>query len=185
MTDEEIIKLYFARDEQAIEESETRYGRYCYAIAYGILRDRSDAEEIVNDTYRKAWDSIPPVHPDPLKGFLGHVTRQLALNRLIYKTAEKRVTAYEGIIDELAECLSDGDEGRETCESVALTEVLNRFLRTLPDETRRIFIRRYWHMDSISELADRFSAGESKVKSILARTRKKLRIFLEEEGFML
>ena len=185
MTDEEIIALYLARDEDAIKATEACYGRYCYAIAYAILCDRSDAEEIVNDAYRKAWDSIPPEHPNPLRGFLGRITRQLSLNRMDYHTAKKRTSELPLVLDELSECLSDKDEGRTLCESIALREALNRFLRSLPLEARRMFILRYWHMNSISELADRFSVSESKVKSLLFRTRKKLKEFLMQEGFAL
>ena len=183
MTDEEIIALYIARDENAIKATEAHYGRYCYAIAYAILCDRSDAEEIVNDTYRKAWDSIPPEMPNPLKGFLGHVTRQLSLNRLDYHTAKKRMSELPLLLDELSECLSDGDEGKETEESVALNELISRFLWSQDEEARHVFIRRYWYLDSISDLAKRFSVSESKVKSLLFRTRKKLKVFLWAEGY--
>ena len=185
MTDEEIIALYVARDEDAIRATEAHYGRYCYAIAYAILCDRSDAEEIVNDAYRKAWDSIPPEHPSPLRGFLGRITRRLSLNRLDYHTAKKRMSELPLLLDELSECLSDGDEGKETAESVALNELISRFLRSQDEEARRIFIRRYWYLDSIAALSERFSVSESKEKSLLFRTRKKLKAFLTAEGYLL
>jgi len=181
MTDREIIGLFFERSDAAITETQRLYGRYFHSIAYGIVWDDADAEEIVNDTYLHAWNTIPPEHPDSLRGFLGRVTRQLAIKYLEKSTAIKRGAGqYASVIDELAECISDGDDFSDT---VALRDVLNRFLQTLSPAERGIFIRRYWHMQSIDDIAAACGVSESKVKSQLFRTRKKLKTHLDKEGF--
>lgn len=181
MTDREIIGLFFERSDAAITETQRLYGRYFHSIAYGIVWDDADAEEIVNDTYLHAWNTIPPEHPDSLRGFLGRVTRQLAIKYLEKSTAIKRGAGqYASVIDELAECISDGDDLSDT---VALRDVLNRFLQTLSPAERGIFIRRYWHMQSIDDIAAACGVSESKVKSQLFRTRKKLKTHLDKEGF--
>ena len=183
MTDEIIIGLFTARSETAIAETQRLYGRYFYSIAHGIVWNDSDAEEVVNDTYLHAWNTIPPAHPDSLRAFLGRVTRQLAIKRLEHNTAKKRGEGqYLSVIDELAECLS-GDSGDEIPDQIALREVMNRFLHTLPPDVRGVFIRRYWHMQSIEEIALSCRKSESRVKSQLMRTRKKLKTYLMEEGF--
>mgnify|MGYP001032592898 CR=1 FL=1 len=183
MTDEQIVDLFFHRSEKAISETETAYGRYFHYIAYGILHDEEDAKEIVNDAYLKAWNSIPPERPNPLKGFLGHITRQLAINRLERNTAKKRGGCqYSALLDELEECVPDSKSSDFT-EQVALECALNQFLRELPSESRRVFIRRYWYMNSISEIAGGLSISESKVKSLLMRLRKRLKKHLIQEGF--
>ena len=184
MTDERIVELYWERSEEAIEETDKAYGRYFHYIAYGILRDDGDSEETVNDTYLKAWNTIPPERPKHLKAFLGRITRQLSINRLEQNTAQKRGNGqYLLALDELDECIPDGDGGSDIGELTALRESLNRFLRSLPPEARRVFIRRYWHMHTVSEIADQFSMSESKVKSLLMRTREKLKKHLDKEGF--
>lgn len=184
MTDEMIVELYWQRDERAIKETELAYGGYIRYVAYAILRDESDADEITNDTYLKAWNSIPPQRPKPLKAFLGRIARQLSLNRAEYNTAAKRGGAqYPLALDELLECVADPDTTPDSADLIALRDVINAFLRTLPTDARRMFIRRYWYMDSIQEIALAFAVGESRVKSTLARARAKLRKKLEKEGF--
>ena len=180
MLDSRIVELYWARSEQAIDETEKIYGRYFYAIAYGILRDDEDSKEIVNDTYIKAWNNIPPERPKNLKAFLGRITRQLSINRLEKNLSKKRGGGqYVLALEEIEECIPDRDNDVDTEE---LRNALNRFLRSLPDEPRRVFIRRYWHMSTISEIARDFSMSESKVKSMLMRTREKLKKYLLREG---
>ena len=184
MTDERIVELYWERSERAIEETDKAYGRYFHYIAYSILRDEEDSCEIVNDTYLKAWNTIPPERPNPLKAFLGRITRQLSINRLEANRTQKRGGGqYLIALDELEECIPDGNGGADIAETAALRDLLCRFLRSLPDEQRRVFIRRYWHMSQISEIADDFSMSESKVKSLLMRTREKLKKYLVAEGF--
>ena len=183
MTDDRIIGLYLERSEDAVTETQRQYGRYFTSIAYGIVRNESDAEEIVNDVYLQAWNTIPPEHPDSLKAFLGRMTRQLAIKKLEKNTAKKRGEGqYPAVIDELTECVS-GDDSEDIPDQIALRDALNRFLRTQPPEVRGVFIRRYWHMQSIADIAGACSMGENRVKSQLMRTRKKLKKYLMEEGF--
>lgn len=184
MTDEKIVELFWERSEKAIEETKKLYEKYFHYIAYGILRNDEDSKEIVNDTYLKAWNIIPPQRPKPLKTFLGRITRQLAINRLESNLAKKRyVGQYLLVLDELSECIKDSNQDTDVVESVALRDTLNEFLRSLPLDKRQIFIKRYWYMNSISEIAEDFSISESKVKSLLMRTRKKLKKHLIREGF--
>ena len=182
MNDGEIIALFWERDENAISEADALYGKYLRYISFGILHNDSDADEVVNDVYLKAWNLIPPQKPDPLKAFLGRMTRQLSINRLEKNTAKKRgENEHELVLEELGECIPSPEV--DTADGIALKDALNAFLRGLPDESRRIFIRRYWYMQSISEIAGNMRISESKVKSSLMRARNKLRENLCKEGF--
>ena len=165
MDDSRIIELYFERSEEAVAESEKKYGRYCGTIAMNVLGNREDAEECVSDTWLRAWNAIPPAKPRFLKAFLVKITRNLALNVLEKNRAGKR----------------GGGEGTAVLD--VLTETLRRFLRELPEEKRIIFVRRYWYMDPVKDIADDLNIGESKVKMTLMRTRKALAEVLEKEGF--
>ena len=185
MTDEKIVELFWDRSEKAISETENLYGRYFHYIAYGILLNDEDAKEIVNDAYLKAWNSIPPEKPKNLKGFIGRITRQLSINRLEKMTAQKRGGGeYNIAIEEIKEIVS-GDGELTLDEKNELREVIERFLRSLPDEQRRIFIKRYWYMKSISQISKDLFISPSKVKSTLMRTRQKLKNYLIEEGIQL
>ena len=185
MTDEQIVTLYWNREEIAITETDTKYGRYFHYIAFGILCDDEDAKETVNDTYLKAWNSMPPQKPNHLKAFLGRITRQLSINRLEWNTAKKRgASQYDLSLDELRDCIPDADSGEDYADITALRDCLNAFLHRLPDGARRVFIRRYWHMHSIARIAEDFSFSESKVKTMLMRTREKLKQHLIDEGFI-
>ncbi|MBQ4120569.1 MAG: RNA polymerase sigma factor [Clostridia bacterium] len=181
MTDEKIVALYWARSEDAIKETDKAYGTYCHYIAYNILREKEDANETVNDTYLKAWQSMPPQKPNPLKAFLGRITRQLSINRLEKKTAQKRGGEFALSLEELQNAVPDGSP--DLADQVALADALTRFLHALPIIQRRVFIRRYWYLESIGEIADAFSMSESKVKSTLMRCRQKLKQHLIKEGF--
>ncbi len=184
MEDKQIVDLYWARSEDAITETDKKYGRYCHYIAYQILSDNEDAEEIVNDTYLKTWNTIPPNRPDPLKGYVGMISNQLALDRYDEKTAKKRGGGQMPmVLHELSECIPDGDEGTDIGKSVALRDALNRFLKSLPQKTRTIFVRRYWYVTSIAEIAEEFGMKESAVAMLMLRTRLKLKEFLGKEGF--
>ena len=165
MEDKKIIELYWDRDESAIVETEKKYGNYCYSIAKGILRQREDAEEVTNDTYAGAWNCIPPHRPEILRTFLGKITRHLSLKRIREKMAQKRGC------------------GEATMEKKELAEILNGFLEKLPVTQRRVFVCRYWYFDSVEDIAKRFGFGQSKVKMMLFRTRKKLKEILEKEGY--
>lgn len=183
MEDKQIVELYWARSEAAIAETEKKYGRYCYYIAYQILSSDEDAKEIKNDTYLKAWDTIPPKCPDPLKPYLGMISRQLALNIYEKQHTQKRGGQIPLVLDELLECVPDNDSGADIGESIALSDTLNRFLWALPGRTRNIFVRRYFYTSTIAEIAKDFQMKESNVTMHLLRTRKKLKQFLIKEGF--
>ena len=183
MTDEQIVELYWQRSEKAIEETDKAYGRYFHYIAYGILQNDEDAKETVNDTYLKAWAIIPPQRPNPLKAFLGRITRQLSINRLESRHAQKRNNGqYALALDELSDCISAN--GEDLADLTALRDCINRFLRSLPNQQRRIFIRRYWHTHSVSQIAADLHINQSNVKSSLMRSREKLRKLLKEEGLL-
>lgn len=181
MEDKQIVELYLMRSETAIAETEKKYGRYCRYIAYQILYNDEDAKEIANDTYLKAWNTIPPKSPNPLKSYVGMISRQLALNAYEKRHSQKRGGQVPLVLDELSECIADN--GTDIGESVELSDALSRFLRSLPQRTRNIFVRRYFYMSGIAEIAKDFSMKESNVTMHLLRTRKKLEQFLKKEGF--
>ncbi len=183
MEDRQIVDLYLKRSEDAISETEKKYGRYCHYIAYRILENDEDAKEVVNDTYLKTWNTIPPNRPDRLKPYVGMISRQLSLDRYEAGRAQKRGGQTASVLEELAECIPDGDSREDIGESVALRDALNKFVSSLPDETQRVFIRRYWYTSSISEIARDYSMKEGNVAVLLLRTRKKLKKYLTKEGF--
>ncbi len=183
MEDNSIVDLYWARDERAIEVTSDKYGRYCYSIAYNILGSKEDSDECVNDTYLGAWNSMPPHRPAILSTFLGKITRSLSLKKWRDKTRLKRGGCQADItLEELQECIPTGSNIEEELEAKELVGVVNEFLKELPLEERRIFLRRYWYFDSIEDICKRFGYGKSKVKMKLFRTREKLMKSLEGEG---
>lgn len=185
MEDHEILALYNERSENAIEETAAKYGRYCFAIARHILQNDEDAEECVNDTFLRAWNAIPPQQPKRLQTYLGKITRNLSLNAYDKRTADKRggdsVTL---CIDELAECIPCEQGTDPFVDAVALKDALNRFLRDLPPRERRLFLKRYWYMQTVAEIAADDGITENHVSVILMRTRKTLRAALEKEGIV-
>ena len=184
MQDREIVELYWARDELAIEQTKLKYGALCTAVALRILGDGRDAEECVNDTYLGAWNAMPPHKPAVLSSFLGRITRNLSLKRWRLRNAEKRGAGEVALsLDELEECVA-GDAGdvTERLEAQELVRHLDAYLGGLPEGQRRIFLCRYWHFDSIHEIAQRFGFTESKVKMSLKRTRDGLAVYLAKEG---
>ena len=183
MDDRQIVELYWARSEAAISETDKKYGRYCHYIAYQILSNDEDAKEIVNDTYLKIWNTVPPQRPDPLKPYVGTISRQLALNAYKAQHAQKRGGQASPILEELSECIPSPDNGEDIENSVAFSDMLSRFLWALPKKVRMIFVRRYFYMSSISDIARDLSMKESNVTMHLHRTRKKLQDFLEKGGF--
>lgn len=183
MDDRQIIALYNERSEAALTETANKYGRYCHAIAYNILFDAEDSEECVNDTWLRVWETIPPQCPDNLSAFLGKITRNLAINRYKHNRREKRGGGQMPLVlEELGECIPGADSTEETAGEALLVEVLNRFLAELSLEKRKIFMRRYWYMSSVKEIAEDFGMSESKVKMTLLRLRSRLKTFLEKEG---
>ena len=183
LTDAEIISLYWARDEQAVTETARRYGSYIHAISVQILESEPDAEECVNDTYLKAWNTIPPNRPDPLKPYVGMISRHLSLDRYEEYHTQKRGGQVPLVLEELAECIPDNDSREDIGESVALKDALARFIRSLPDKTQMIFLRRYWYASSAAEIAEEYGMRENSVNVLLHRTRKKLKDHLQKEGF--
>lgn len=185
MEDTQIIELYFQRSESAISETDLKYGAYCNTIAYNILQNSEDSEECQNDTYLKLWNTIPPTRPSNFKAFIGKITRNLALNIYEKHKAQKRgAGSVELALDELEECIPDASASVPSEDSV-VTECLNSFLKSLPTQHRNIFIRRYFYMASVSEIADFFKMNESTVRVSLKRTRDKLKVFFEKEEIYL
>lgn len=179
MDDSRIIELYFARDNSAISETKTKYGRLLYSVSYNILKTREDAEECENDTYLAAWDSIPPNQPQILSAFLSRITRNLSFKKLRSQMAQKRGGDKTTLpLDELAAVIPDSNNAISQLE---LTEILNAFLRTLPARERQVFICHYWYCDSIKDVSRQFGFTQSKVKMMLSRTRKKLLDHLEKQ----
>jgi len=182
LEDSQIIALYFQRNEQAIAETASKYGRYCFCITMNVLGNREDAEEAVSDTYLAVWSTIPPHKPIVFSTFLGKIARYTAIKRWQKNTAQKRSCGLTVALEELAECISDRGNAETALENAQLTRILNDFLRKLPKQERMVFVCRYWYVDSIEEIAGRFGFTQSKVKSMLARTRKKLKATLQKEG---
>ena len=180
MDDARIIDLYVARDEQAIRETDSKYGNLCRHIACRILHDRDDAEECVNDGYLGVWNAIPPARPQHLKAFVCRITRNQALKRLEFLTRKKRSADVLLSLEELEGVLSEGSVADASEED--LGEIISRFLRTQKTDARNVFIRRYYFFDPVSEIAVRYAFTESKVKNMLLRTRKKLKEYLKKEG---
>ena len=183
MEDKQIVDLYWERSETAIAETEKKYGRYCHYIAYQILDNDEDAKEIVNDTYLKTWNTLPPKRPDPLKPYVGMISRQLALNTYERRHTQKRGGQVSLVLDELSECIPDNLDGADIDENIAISDALNRFIWALPQRTRNIFVRRYFYISPVAEIAKDFQMKESNVTMHLFRTRKKLEHFLKKEGF--
>ncbi len=185
MDDTEIIDLYWTRSESAISETAKKYGSYCRSIAFRILHNDQDSEECVNDTWLGAWRSMPPERPAVLAAFLGRLTRNQALNRYKADHAEKRGGGEVALaLEELRECVPTGNDVEQALDDATLSEALNRFLASLPKEQRVIFVRRYWHLHTIQEIASGCGASVSKVKMSLLRSRQGLRDYLQKEGFL-
>lgn len=184
MNDEEIVKLYWDRNEQALQESSDKYGAYCTSIARNILNNVFDAQECVNDTWLRAWNSMPPHRPSVLSVFLGRITRNLSFDLYRRQHRDKRGgSQIELVLDELEGCVSGNDDPQMNLHAKELKEEINRFLNELPKEKRYMFILRYWYADSISDIAERFSVSENSVSVQLSRIRAKLRIYLRERGY--
>ena len=170
MEDDKIIALYWARKEEAISETDRKYGSYCRSISFRILNDKEDSEECVNDTWLHTWNAIPPGKPEFLAGFLGKIVRNLSISKYRAGHAQKRGSGEtQALLDELEECIPSG----------------NRFLETLDAESRKIFVRRYFWAEPVKELAGNLNISEGKVKSQLFRMRAKLKMHLEKEGIAL
>lgn len=177
MTD--IVFLLESRDEKALLILKERYSDYCYTIIYGILRDHGESEETLNDVWLRVWNSVPPAKPRCLRAYLAKVSRNLALDRVKHRDAKKRGPSTLPL-EEIGEILPT--KASET-EQADLRDALTRFIKALDTEEQRIFLRRYWYNESIEELAQAFHCSQSRITGILFRTRKRLRRFLQKEGY--
>ena len=180
MEDEKIVELYWERNENAIRETEIKYGKYCYAVAYNILHSHEDSAECVNDTWHGAWNAIPPEKPRKLQIFLARITRNIAIDRYRHDSAQKRAMETESVIDEYWECIPSEDIPLE--DELALKQAINGFLASLDTRTRIIFMRRYWYAMSAADIADGMRLSENYVNVILHRTRQKFKDHLIKEG---
>lgn len=183
MEDSNIVELYWLRSEHAITETASKYGKYCYAIAYNILANKEDAEESVNDTYFGAWNSMPPHRPFILSTFLGKITRRISLKKWRDKSRYKRGGGEVALaLNELEECIPANTTLEDEIIMIELARMLIQFVTTLPDTDRAVFICRYWYLDSIAQISRGFGFSNSKVKSMLHRTRTHLLSYLRQEG---
>jgi len=181
MEDGKIIDLLFARNEDGIRHMEAAYGRRLFVLADRIVANAQDAEEAVSDTYMKAWDTIPPKKPMHLFAYLAKICRNFALKKLDWKAAAKRKAEVVSLTQEMENCIPDSVRDREM-EAQELGRILDAFLRTLSEENQLVFLRRYWYVDTIAEIAARYGISESAVQMRLNRTRSKLAVYLAKEG---
>lgn len=184
MQDEKIVQLYWDRDEQAIRETADKYGTYCEAVAWNILRDREDSQECVNDTWLRTWNAIPPQRPRKLRMFLAKITRNLAFDKYKANNAVKRGGEMERVLYELAECTAGGTSLEDTAIASELADAVNRFVRALPERERNVFARRYFFAETMVEIGQRYGLSGKNVTVILTRTRKKLREYLKKGGYL-
>lgn len=186
MTDTKIIELYWNRQENAIVESNLKYGAYCRVVAYNILHQDEDSEECVNDTWYRSWEKIPPTKPSNLRLFFAKITRNLALDRYRARKAEKRGNGEISLIlDELGECIAPATSADDTLLAKELGRSINSFLRTLPSREANLFVRRYFFADPIRDIAKLYRISENNANVILSRVRQKLKQHLKQEGYEL
>ena len=184
MDDKSIVDLYFSRSEEAISRTNQKYGRFCYSIAYNILTNKEDAEESVSDTYMAAWNTIPPRRPTVLAAFLGKITRHIAIDRWRERSASKRGGGEITLaLEELENCVAGTQNAETELERKEIIRAYVKFLDALPITERRVFLCRYYYVESIETIANKFGFSQSKVKTMLHRTRTKLRRQLAKEGY--
>ncbi len=184
MTDDEIIALYFARSENAISETALKYGKLCSKVIWGILYDSRDSEECLNDTWMALWNAIPPQKPHPFKAYVCRIAKNLALKKQAYNHAGKRYSELETSLDELSDCASQGHNVEQEVEQKSIESAINQFLAKLPKEKRILFMRRYWFLHSVREIAEDLHITERTASMRLARIRRQLKHFLEQEGYV-
>ena len=184
MKDIEIVALYWERNETAIEQTQQKYGAYLSKIAYNILSDFEDSRECVNDTYLKAWNSMPTHRPVILSTYLGKIARQRSIDMVRKKNSVRRYASeYALSLEELGDSFTDGTTPEQSLDAKRLDEAINRFLRTLPADARNTFIGRYYFFDSLKDVAGYCGMSEARAKSMLYRTRQSLKAYLVKEGF--
>ena len=185
MDDEKIIGLYWERDEAAITETASKYGKLFFRIASNILLNHEDSEECVNDTYFGLWNAIPKERLAPFSVFASRITRNLALKKCEYLSAAKRNPEAACSLEELGDCVSGKEYMEQEVENRRIEQAIGAFLWQLEEEKRNIFLRRYWYFDSIQAICERTGYSKSKIKSMLFYIRQKLRSYLESEGIEL
>lgn len=184
MEDGQIVELFWRRDQEAIAQSQRKYHPYLSKIAYNILHDVEDSQEVVNDTYFKAWQSMPPQRPSKLSIYLGRLTRHGAIDRYRHHASQKRQgDAYALCLEELEECCGTQQDPQHVLDGQLLAQAISGFLRTLKPQARTMFLGRYYYFDSLKEVARYCGVSESKCKSTLYRVRLNLRDYLRQEGF--
>ncbi|MBQ6273196.1 MAG: sigma-70 family RNA polymerase sigma factor [Oscillospiraceae bacterium] len=182
MEDAAIVELYWQRDQQAIAETDKKYGAYCQHIAYAVCSDRLDAEECVNDTWLRAWGAMPDKRPTVLATFLGKITRNLAINRFQRKTRKKRGGGEtELALEELEDCIPAALDVERRYELQEFRQAIGRFVSGLSETEQKVFVARYWYLCPVEEIARRLQISSSKTKSMLFRLRNRLRLYLKEE----
>lgn len=185
MEDIEIVDLYWKRDETAIKETDYKYGRFCQSLAMNILSVWEDAEECVSDTYQKAWNAIPPEHPNAFRAWLGKIVRNLSINRWHHNRAQKRYQGAEELLSELADCIPDSKTTESILEAQELSEYISDWLRALPAMDRTWFVRRYWNGEPLQTLAASSGITPSTLAGRMFRLRKSLRNYLTQKGVAL
>ena len=186
MDDRRIVELFLERSEEAILQTDIKYGRYCHKIAFNILGNDEDSEECVNDAYMRAWNSIPPNEPSSMASYIGKITRNLALDRLRMKQSDKRGNCEVPLLlDELSECVSGHDELARRQDSAEITAAIDSFLGQLNVVERGVFMRRYWMMEPIADVARHYDISVSKTTTMLFRLRNKLKKHFMKEGIPL
>ena len=186
MDDRRIVELFLERSEEAILETDIKYGRYCLKIAFNVLGNDEDSEECVNDAYMRAWGSIPPNEPDSMASYIGRITRNLALDKLRQKQSDKRGNGEVPVVlDELAECVSGHDELERRQDSAEIAAAIDSFLDELNSVERGVFMRRYWVMEPIADVANRYDISVSKTTTMLFRLRNRLKKHFMKEGIPL
>lgn len=184
MEDLEIIELFFSRSEQAISETRKKYGPACLAISRNILGNNLDAEECVSDAFLAMWNNIPPERPEPLRAYLFRIVRNISITKYHSNTAGKRNSFYDVALDELEDCLAGTGSVEQEITARELSSLIDRFLATLDEDSRMLFVRRYWYSDSVKDLAERFGTNPNNLSVRLSRLRTKLRKFLQKEGYI-
>ena len=185
MDDNQIIELYFERNEQAIKETQNKYGAFCHRIAMNILGIHEDAEECVNDTYYSVWKQIPPTVPEVFKVYLGRITRNLSISRFRAMRAKKRYSSMEIMLSELNDCVPSSSNVEQTIEVMQLSDYISEWLDSLPEEDCALFVRRYWFGDEVQELAKKCGITAAKMAQRMLRLRKSLKAALEQKGVAL
>ena len=182
MEDNKIIDLYWQRKEEAIRQTDQKYGTFCFRIANNILQSHRDSEECVSDTYWGLWRAIPPHRPDPFPPFIGKITRNLALKLLEYASASKRNPEFLCSLEELGDCVSGNLSVEDEIENRRIEQAISSFLRLQSPEKRNLFLMRYWYFEPITQICRVTGYSQSKVKSALFQLRKQLHSYLEKEG---